>query len=72
MLQETPEGKWVASFRRALALNGIGAGTAGAAAAENPKRPGVLPRAGEGGGGGEGRYRWGARHLKKKKKTPTI
>jgi len=39
MLQEIPEGRWVASFRRALALNGIGEGTAVAIVAESQSRP---------------------------------
>ena len=29
MLQERPEGKWIASFRRVLKLNGIGEGRSG-------------------------------------------
>ncbi len=39
MLQEIPEGKWVASFRRALKLNGIGQGTQVAVIAESQSRP---------------------------------
>lgn len=39
MLQEIPEGKWVASFRRVLTLNGIGQGTAVAIIAESQSRP---------------------------------
>lgn len=39
MLQEIPEGKWVAAFRRALALNGIGAGTRVALVSESQSRP---------------------------------
>ncbi|THH37040.1 peptidase M29 [Aliishimia ponticola] len=39
MLQEIPEGKWVAAFRRALKLNGIGAGTDVAIVAESQSRP---------------------------------
>lgn len=39
MLQEIPEGKWIASFRRALALNGIGRGTQVAVVAESQSRP---------------------------------
>lgn len=39
MLQEIPEGKWVASFRRALTLNGIGQGAAVAIIAESQSRP---------------------------------
>ena len=39
MLQEIPEGKWIASFRRALALNGIGKGTPVAVVAESQTRP---------------------------------
>ena len=34
MLQEVAEGKWIAAFRRALALNGIGEGSAVAVVAE--------------------------------------
>lgn len=39
MLQEIPEGKWIASFRRALELNGIGRGTQVAVVAETQSRP---------------------------------
>jgi len=39
MLQEVPEGKWLASFRRVLALNGIGKGTPVAIVAETQSRP---------------------------------
>ena len=39
MMQEIPEGKWIAAFRRALALNGIGQGTAVALVAESQSRP---------------------------------
>jgi 2,5-dihydroxypyridine 5,6-dioxygenase len=39
MLQEIPEGKWVASFRRALQLNGIGHGTDVVIVAESQSRP---------------------------------
>jgi len=39
MMQEIAEGKWVASFRRALALNGIGKGTQVAVVAETQSRP---------------------------------
>ncbi len=39
MLQEIPEGKWVASFRRVMALNGIGNGTTVAVVAESQSRP---------------------------------
>ncbi len=39
MLQEIPEGKWIASFRRALALNGIGKETTVAVVAESQSRP---------------------------------
>ena len=39
MLQEIPEGKWIASFRRALALNGIGQGSQIAVVAETQSRP---------------------------------
>ena len=39
MLQEIPEGKWIASFRRALALNGIGQETTVAVVAESQSRP---------------------------------
>jgi 2,5-dihydroxypyridine 5,6-dioxygenase len=42
MLQERIEGKWIASFRRVLALNGIGAGTKVALISETQSRP-VLP-----------------------------
>jgi 2,5-dihydroxypyridine 5,6-dioxygenase len=39
MMQERIEGKWLASFRRALALNGVGAGTRVAVLAESQSRP---------------------------------
>ena len=39
MLQERPEGKWIASFRRVLVLNGIGAGTSVAIVSESQSRP---------------------------------
>ncbi len=39
MLQEIPEGKWIASFRRALKLNGVGPGTTVAVVAESQSRP---------------------------------
>ena len=39
MLQEIAEGKWVASFRRALELNGIGHGSQIAVIAETQSRP---------------------------------
>ncbi|NKB64313.1 MAG: peptidase M29 [Gammaproteobacteria bacterium] len=39
MLQEIPEGKWIASFRRALKLNGINAGTPVVIVAETQSRP---------------------------------
>ncbi len=39
MLQEIPEGKWIASFRRALSLNGIGQGSQIAVVAETQSRP---------------------------------
>lgn len=39
MMQEIPEGKWVASFKRVFALNGIGAGTEVAIVAETQSRP---------------------------------
>ena len=39
MLQEVAEGRWVASFRRALALNGISNGVSVAIVAENQSRP---------------------------------
>jgi 2,5-dihydroxypyridine 5,6-dioxygenase len=39
MLQERPEGKWIASFRRVLKLNGIAAGTSVAIVAESQTRP---------------------------------
>ncbi|NKB75792.1 MAG: peptidase M29 [Gammaproteobacteria bacterium] len=39
MLQEIPEGKWIASFRRALKLNGINSGTPVAIVAETQSRP---------------------------------
>ncbi len=39
MMQEIPEGKWIASFRRALSLNGIGKDTVVALVAESQSRP---------------------------------
>jgi 2,5-dihydroxypyridine 5,6-dioxygenase len=39
MLQDIPEGKWIASFRRALALNGITHGTSVAIVSESQTRP---------------------------------
>lgn len=39
MLQERIEGKWLAAFRRVLALNGIGAGTQVAIISETQSRP---------------------------------
>jgi len=42
MLQETVEGKWIASFNRVLALNGIGPGTPVAILAESQSRPVLL------------------------------
>ena len=39
MLQEKPEGKWIASFRRVLTLNGVGAGTSVAIVSESQSRP---------------------------------
>lgn len=39
MLQEIAEGKWIASFRRALELNGIGRGSQIAVVAETQSRP---------------------------------
>jgi 2,5-dihydroxypyridine 5,6-dioxygenase len=39
MLQERPEGKWIASFRRVLKLNGIGDGSSVAIVAESQSRP---------------------------------
>ena len=39
MMQEIPEVKWIASFRRALSLNGIGKGTTVAIVAEIQSRP---------------------------------
>ena len=39
MLQEIAEGKWIASFRRALTLNGIGHGSQVAVVAETQSRP---------------------------------
>ena len=39
MLQERIEGKWIASFRRVLALNGIGPGTKAMIVAETQSRP---------------------------------
>ena len=42
MLQEIAEGKWVASFRRALALNGVAQGVSVAVVAETQSRPVLL------------------------------
>jgi len=42
MLQERIEGKWIASFRRVLALNGIGAGVPVAVVAETQSRPVIV------------------------------
>ena len=42
MLQERIEGKWIASFRRFLALNGIGQGTPVAIIAETQSRPVIV------------------------------
>lgn len=39
MLQERPEGKWIAAFRRVFVLNGIGSGTSVAIVAETQSRP---------------------------------
>jgi len=39
MLQEKLEGKWIASFRRVLKLNGVGNGTSVAIVAESQTRP---------------------------------
>jgi 2,5-dihydroxypyridine 5,6-dioxygenase len=39
MLQELPEGKWIASFRRVLVLNGVGKGVAVTVVAESQTRP---------------------------------
>lgn len=39
MMQEIPEGKWVAAFKRVFALNGIGSGTEVAIVAESQSRP---------------------------------
>ncbi len=39
MMQEIPEGKWLAAFRRVMALNGIGTGTRVAIVAESQSRP---------------------------------
>ncbi len=39
MLQEIPEGKWIACFKRSLALNGIGEGTEVVIVAESQSRP---------------------------------
>ena len=39
MLQERVEGKWLAAFRRVLALNGIGKGTKIAIISETQSRP---------------------------------
>ena len=39
MLQERVEGKWLAAFRRVLALNGIGKGTPVAILSETQSRP---------------------------------
>lgn len=46
MLQEVVEGKWLASFRRVLALNGIGTGTRVAIVAETQSRPVLMQLAG--------------------------
>ena len=43
MMQEIVEGKWLAAFRRVMALNGIGQGTRVAVVAESQSRP-VLVR----------------------------
>ena len=42
MLQERIEGKWLASFRRVFALNGIGQGTTVALISETQSRPVLL------------------------------
>ncbi len=42
MLQERIEGKWIASFRRFLALNGIGQGTPVVIVAETQSRPVIV------------------------------
>ena len=39
MLQERPEGKWIASFRRVLKLNGVEEGTPVAVVSESQSRP---------------------------------
>ena len=39
MMQEIPEGKWVASFKRVFILNGIGEGTEVAIVSESQSRP---------------------------------
>ncbi len=39
MMQEIVEGKWLAAFRRVLALNGVGQGTQAAIVAESQSRP---------------------------------
>ncbi|MBX2884610.1 MAG: hypothetical protein KTR32_31945 [Granulosicoccus sp.] len=46
MLQERIEGKWLASFRRVLALNGVGKGTTAVLIYETQSRP-VLPHLAE-------------------------
>jgi len=42
MLQERIEGKWIASFRRFLVLNGVGAGVPVAVVAETQSRPVIV------------------------------
>ncbi len=39
MMQEIPEGKWIASFKRVFALNGIGEGTEVVIVSESQSRP---------------------------------
>lgn len=46
MLQEVVEGKWLAAFRRVLALNGIKDGTTVAIIAETQSRPVLMQLAG--------------------------
>jgi len=46
MMQDRIEGKWIAAFRRALALNGIGSGTSVAIVAESQSRPVLVELAG--------------------------
>lgn len=46
MMQEIPEPKWVASFKRVFALNGIGNGTQVAIVAESQSRPVMAQLAG--------------------------